>query len=108
MLKGAAEGTGNALGNEITGGDGANVLKGLGGNDTLNGRGGADDLLGGAGADTFAFDFAFESAAGAGNRDIIRGFQTIDVIDVSGVDANTGIADNQAFVLDADGADWRW
>ena len=103
LLKGASEGTGNALGNEITGGDGANVLKGLGGDDILNGAGGADDLLGGAGADTFEFSFAFESTAGAGNRDIIRGFQAVDVIDVSGVDANTGLADNQAFVLDADG-----
>ncbi|WP_373504490.1 calcium-binding protein [Aestuariivirga sp.] len=97
------DGTGNGLANTITGNELGNLLKGLGGDDRLIGGNGADDLVGGAGADTFVFNSAFESAAGAGNRDIIRGFQTIDVIDVSGVDANTGIADNQAFVLDADG-----
>ncbi|HSV61092.1 MAG TPA: peroxidase family protein [Variovorax sp.] len=44
-------GTGNALNNEITGGDLADTLSGLGGNDTLNGGLGADSLIGGDGND---------------------------------------------------------
>ena len=39
---GAFTGTGNALANVITGGNGADVLKGLGGDDVLNGGGGND------------------------------------------------------------------
>jgi hypothetical protein len=44
-------GTGNALRNIITGGDGNDSLKGLAGNDTLNGRDGNDTLDGGFGND---------------------------------------------------------
>ena len=52
-------GTGNALGNVITGGTGNDALNGLDGNDTLNGGIGNDTLDGGIGADTMV--------GGAGN-----------------------------------------
>ena len=54
--------TGNALANTIVGNDGANVLDGKAGNDTLVGR---------AGGDTFAFT----SALGATNVDLVSGFE---------------------------------
>lgn len=47
-------GTGNALANAITGGDGADSLYGLGGADRLEGGAGNDSLDGGAGADVLA------------------------------------------------------
>jgi len=49
-------GTGNALNNQLVGGDGTDTLSGGGGNDTLYGSAGADSLRGGAGADVFVFD----------------------------------------------------
>ncbi|MFC5460638.1 beta strand repeat-containing protein [Massilia niabensis] len=48
---GSIDGTGNALGNVITGNIGINTLRGLEGNDTLLGNLGADTLDGGAGDD---------------------------------------------------------
>ncbi|MCC6917555.1 MAG: hypothetical protein IT548_00025 [Alphaproteobacteria bacterium] len=47
----AANGTGNALANQINGNTANNVLAGLGGNDTLAGAAGGDTLNGGLGAD---------------------------------------------------------
>jgi hypothetical protein len=52
----AANGTGNAGNNVITGNAVANVLSGLDGNDTLNGNGGADSMTGGIGDDTYVTD----------------------------------------------------
>ncbi len=49
-------GTGNALGNTITGGAGNDTLHGGGGNDTLNGGAGTDTLSGGGGNDTYIVD----------------------------------------------------
>src|SRR5262249_57308693 len=45
-------GTGNALGNKITGNDDDNDLDGGDGNDTLTGNGGSDQLDGDAGGDS--------------------------------------------------------
>ena len=53
-----ADGTGNALDNEMTGGDGANQLAGLAGDDLLDGGGGADRLTGGTGNDRYVVDNA--------------------------------------------------
>lgn len=55
--------TGNEFGNTLIGNSGAN---------TLDGKGGQDVLIGGAGADTFAFT----TALGSGNVDLIAGFQS--------------------------------
>ena len=54
--------TGNELANTIFGNDGANILDGKGGNDSLVGLGGADT-------------FAFTTALGAGNVDLVFGFE---------------------------------
>jgi Ca2+-binding RTX toxin-like protein len=57
--------TGNELANLIEGNAGANVLDGRGGNDVLVGFGGADT-------------FAFTTAPGAGNADLIADFSVAD------------------------------
>lgn len=66
-------GTGNALANVLTGGDGADTLSGGDGRDTLIGREGHDRLFGGADGDRFLF------ASGMG-QDEIMDFTTADQI----------------------------
>ncbi|HTU10086.1 MAG TPA: choice-of-anchor I family protein [Allosphingosinicella sp.] len=55
--------TGNELANLVIGNDGANILNGGAGNDVLDGKSGADT-------------YAFTTALGAGNVDVVFGFQT--------------------------------
>jgi Ca2+-binding RTX toxin-like protein len=69
---------------------GRDYLAGGAGNDLLDGSGGADVLVGGAGADTYRFSVTGDvvivagTGTGAGNRDVVRGFQQgTDIIDVS-------------------------
>lgn len=83
----------------IFGHNGDDVLIGMQGNDTLSGGEGADTLTGGAGADTFDFNAVSESAGAA--RDTVQDFGTggNDRIDLSTIDANTGLAGNQTFVF---------
>ncbi len=106
------DGTGNALANVMTGNSKANVLSGLAGNDTLVGGAGSDVLIGGTGADRFDFNLVTESTSPA--WDAIRSgggavaFEGVgvaggDVIDLSGIDANTKVAGNQAFVFGGTG-----
>jgi serralysin len=72
-----------------------NVLNGGGGNDVLNGLGGDDTLIGGAGADEFRF-------IAVGGRDRVSDFATgADKVNVSEIDANLGVAGNQAFTVGA-------
>ncbi|NRB05494.1 MAG: DUF4214 domain-containing protein, partial [Rhodobacteraceae bacterium] len=52
----AADGTGNALDNQIIGNTGNNALSGLSGDDTLSSTAGDDTLLGGPGDDTYLID----------------------------------------------------
>jgi VCBS repeat-containing protein len=75
----------------------ANSLTGGAGADLIAGGGGADVLAGGLGADTFVFTATSDSAPTA--RDVILDFGTGDKIDLSGIDANTGLAGDQAFTL---------
>ena len=102
------DGTGNAGNNNLTGNDGNNFLRGdagddtlVGGlgNDTLGGGFGSDMLTGGLGADTFDFNAFTESLVGAA-RDIITDFSQVqlDKIDLSTIDANTTLANDQAFL----------
>ncbi|WP_210530030.1 M10 family metallopeptidase C-terminal domain-containing protein [Rubellimicrobium arenae] len=100
---------GDAEENLLRGGDGndrlegragADSLWGDGGDDSILGATGADCLTGGAGADGFVFQFASESAAESG-RDQIMDFQKgVDHLVLTLIDANTGVARDQAFVLD--------
>lgn len=97
------------IGNDaLYGGDGNDVLAGNAGNDTLSGGAGndklfggagADLLTGGAGADTFLYTSISDSRISAAGRDTIQGFSASsgDVIDLSGIDANTGRGGDQAF-----------
>lgn len=94
--------TGNAQANALSGSNGADVLSGASGNDTLNGGGGSDLMTGGGGIDFFAYAFAEESD-GVAALDRIVGFQTADVIDLSGLDAIPG-GSNDAFVFIGTGA----
>jgi Ca2+-binding RTX toxin-like protein len=108
---GNINGTGNAANNLITGNDGSNILTGAAGTDTLVGGSGDDSLIGGtgndlmaggAGNDTFVFNASNESGVGLGNNDIITDFQgdgpaVGDIINLAAIDANTGVAGDQAF-----------
>ncbi|MGO1078633.1 calcium-binding protein [Inquilinus sp. CA228] len=82
----------------LYGNAGANVLQGWNGSDALFGRAGKDTLTGGAGADRYHFTALGDSVVGA-NADRITDFSHAqgDKIDLSGIDASTGAAGNQAF-----------
>jgi serralysin len=129
---GLVNGYGNDLNNAIQGGNGRNELAGAAGKDTLTGNGGndvltggdgadrlvggagADSLVGGKGADVFDFNIVAESPGGSGGRDIVRaggggaafegaGSAGGDLIDLFGIDANSGAGGNQAFVFGGTG-----
>lgn len=109
------QGTGNSLGNVMTGGDGDDTLNGLGGpdnlygglgNDTLNagdgedtviGGEGADILSGGGGNDVYRFSSASETGTGAGADRIVDFAWFYDKVDLRGIDADSGTAGDQAF-----------
>jgi serralysin len=71
----------------------SNQLKGNGGNDVINGLGGNDWLWGGAGADEFRF---FDNP---GNDTIVDFLSGTDKIHLTEIDANGGVAGNQAFAF---------
>jgi serralysin len=108
---GSFTGTGNALNNTLTASSGNDVLEGGAGKDILNGGAGTDTLQGGTGADTLdggtgADDFIFAAVDHSlpGQMDTILGFtKGEDDIVVSAIDANTALAGDQAFALDAGG-----
>jgi len=70
-----------------------NQLSGNGGNDVLNGLEGNDTLSGGAGADEFRF-----TALGGADR-ITDYAQGVDRLNLAEIDANAGVAGDQAFAL---------
>lgn len=110
---GGLRGTGNALDNWMTGSDGNDqlfglagndmisggagndVLEGGDGNDMLNGGAGLDKLRGGTGVDYFAF--ASDSLRQGGADEVMDFARGIDKLDLSGIDANSGLAGDQAF-----------
>ena len=71
----------------------SNQLKGNGGDDVINGLGGNDWLWGGAGADEFRF---FDNP---GNDTIVDFLSGTDTIYLTEIDANLGVAGNQAFAF---------
>jgi Ca2+-binding RTX toxin-like protein len=106
---------GNQADNQIAGGDGGDVLRGYNGSDSLNGglgndalyggRGddqllggaGLDVLVGGVGIDKFIFLAVSDSVVGA-SRDVVLDFSVeTDLIDLEAIDANTLLANDQAF-----------
>ena len=104
----AANGTGNALNNAISGNSYVNTLRGMAGNDTFQSGNGADILIGGTGNDVFKFAATTGSTPTA--RDTIRsgdgaiafekaGAALGDRIDLSLVDANTAASGTQHFAF---------
>ena len=101
---------GNQAANALYGNGGNDSLFGMSGNDTLFGGIGSDSLTGGtgadkltgdAGADAFIFNAVSDSANIASNRDTIFDFRASDRdrINLSGIDADTTTAGNQAFTF---------
>lgn len=95
------------MGNDVLLGEGGNdTLVGGEGNDILIGGAGNDTLNGGSGDDIFDFNAISDSGVGPGNRDVITDFHADadpvtehDLIDLSGIDANTTTASDQAFAF---------
>jgi Ca2+-binding RTX toxin-like protein len=81
----------------VFGNNGFDQLFGGAGRDFLDGGAGRDLLHGGAGPDTFYFEHARDTRPGVGNRDTILDFRREDTIDITNIDANKGIDDNQDF-----------
>ena len=87
-LTGAADldGTGNALGNRISGNDGANVLDGGDGMDFLNGGLGHDVLYGGAGSDYLNSSEGNDILAGGPGSDLYELSHEATIIEQPGGD----------------------
>ncbi len=87
----AINGSGNALGNQITGNSAGNII---------TGGWGRDVTTGGAGRDTFDFNGIKDSLAGTATRDTITDFRHLfDKIDLSTIDASSKTAGNGAFTF---------
>lgn len=101
-IENATGGTGN---DSLTGNEFTNLLRGGEGTDTIRGGAGRDLAEGGGGGDTFIFAELRDSRDSAPRSDgkkqaadqIIDFVSGTDRIDLSAIDANTGVADNQAF-----------
>ena len=100
--------TGGAGDDSLRGDTGADILFGGDDNDNLRGGSGADILVGGGGqdflfgqggADTFVFNDITDSVVGASRDRIVNFESTVDTIDLSGIDADTGTGGDQAFSL---------
>jgi Ca2+-binding RTX toxin-like protein len=118
---GDIDGTGNELANLLVGNAGANALSGMGandriyagagndsvdggeGNDYLEGGAGQDQFTGGAGKDYFVFRDGDFSGATAASADRILDFAYGDRINLTPVDADTGLAGNQGFAFIGNG-----
>lgn len=76
---------------------GADTLKGGDGADALYGGLDKDVLVGGRDSDVFWFNSVRETKPGLLYRDTIRDFTTVDLINLSKMDADTDTLGNQAF-----------
>ena len=88
---------GSAFADHLTGNADANTLRGGAGNDTLNGGAGIDFLSGGAGNDVFDFDALTDLGTIEATSDTVTDFTAGDVLDLSGIDADTTTVLNDAF-----------
>ncbi|WP_225205838.1 calcium-binding protein [Novosphingobium huizhouense] len=97
--------SGGANADRLQGQVGNDRLSGGSGNDQLTGGAGFDRMVGGSGADTFLWKATSEFAGRLPNAsfavDIVLDFSHADGdrLDVSGVDANDGLAGNQTFAF---------
>lgn len=84
----------------LLGGADRDTLQGGADADTLTGGAGADVLTGGTGVDVFVFGVVSDIGTLVGSRDSITDARKgIDIIDLSGIDANSTIAGNQVFTI---------
>jgi Ca2+-binding RTX toxin-like protein len=81
----------------LAGSAGVDVLSGGDQTDRLTGGAGQDTLTGGAASDVFVFRLLSDSGKNA--PDLIADLANSDVIDLSLIDANTGVGGDQAFVV---------
>lgn len=90
----------------FTGTVGKNVLKGKGrddvlyagtGSDRITGGIGQDKLYGEAGADAFIFTSVKDTTVAVAGRDTVYDVTSADLINLSGIDANTKWSGNQGF-----------
>ena len=82
----------------LNGGEGDDGLNGGEGNDVLIGGVGRDLMTGAKGSDTFMYTSITESGTAKATRDTIMDFQSgFDIIDLSGIDANTRARGDQSF-----------
>lgn len=89
---------GNTGANVLDGDKGGDALNGGDGNDTLIGGAGRDTMTGGSGKDIFAFRSVTDSVKTIALRDTIADFvKGSDKIDLAAIDANVGVAGDQAF-----------
>lgn len=88
--------TGDAGNDAVFGGDGDDKVYGGEGNDRVVGGAGVDLAYGGAGSDRFVFNTLADAPMTGLDRvmDFVKG---VDLIDLSGIDANTTLAGNQTF-----------
>lgn len=91
---------GGADNDQLYGDAGADLLQGHAGTDILVGGTGADTLTGGSGLDYFVFDEG-DLGTSAGLTDLVTDYKLgeADVIDVSGIDADTTTGGDQAFTF---------
>ncbi|MBK6659302.1 MAG: peptidylprolyl isomerase [Proteobacteria bacterium] len=81
----------------LIGGDGADTLSGGGGRDILRGGEGIDLLTGGASNDRFDFDALTDLGTDVAATDTVTDFTTGDLLDLSGIDADTTTIGDEAF-----------
>lgn len=94
------DGTGNSLGNVISGNNFANTLSGLDGGDILNGAGGVDTLLGGEGNDALNGGAQNDVLVGGDGNDSLNGGNHHDTLHGgNGSDRLTGGSGIDAFVF---------
>ena len=96
--------TGDGGNNRIEGAVGNDTLIGGAGDDTIIGGAGQDSLTGGVGADRFVWSSLVESATATPDRITDFAWAQSDLIDLSAIDANLGVAGDQAFTLMAGNA----
>ncbi len=87
---------GGAGSDTLDGRGGADVIAGGDGDDSITGGAGHDELTGGAGQDVFYFA---DGASPIANPDLILDLALGDVINVSGIDANSTVDFDQQFTL---------
>jgi Ca2+-binding RTX toxin-like protein len=77
------------------------VVAGLAAHDRLTGEFGADTLTGGTGADSFIYTALLDSTVNEAGRDTILDFSPKqgDKIDLSAIDANPALDEDEAFTF---------